>query len=151
MATGACTLQNLLGVFADNNAQQISAADMRLLINCIYGNFLDIMYIIDDLETYQSKQALSARAGAELNDKVEQNTQMILDLETSKVDESEVYTKAESDTRFYTQQYIDAEIYTKSETYNKTEIDNLILSIQTGFDQINARIDNIVQKNGLIE
>lgn len=151
MATGSCTLENLLGVFADNNAQQISAADMRLLINCIYGNFLDLMYVIDNLETYQSKQALSARAGAELNDKVEQNTQMIVELETSKVDESEVYTKAESDTKYYSQNYIDAEIYTKNETYNKSEIDNLIISIQTNFDQINARIDNIVYKNNLIE
>jgi len=151
MATGACEKQNLLAVFADNDVQAITAADLRLLVNCIYDNFLDISFIIDNLETYEPKLALSANQGAILNDLIETNLQSINDLQSTKVDETNVYTKVESDSRYYTQTYIDSYIYTKQDVYNKQEISDKLNTLQDSINALNSRIDCIVQQNNLID
>jgi len=151
MATGACTKQNILATFADNNAQMITAADMRLLVNCVYDNFLDISNIIDNLDTYIVDKSLSANQGAILNDKIENNQQYIQDLNANKANLSEVYSRVDSDSRYYTRGYIDSGIYLKTETYNRQEIDNALFTIQQSFESLVDRIDNIVSKNNLIE
>ena len=58
MATGSCKKGNLLTIFSDNTTQNITAADMRILINCIYDNFLDIVNVVDNLDTYIPYQIL---------------------------------------------------------------------------------------------
>jgi len=151
MAIGACAKDNLLTVFADNTTQNISPADMRLLITCIYDNFLEVLNVIDDLDTYETQKALSANAGALLNDKLENNTNDITDLQNNKADVNLVYTKAESDTRYFTQDQINSGFYNKTEVYNKQEIDNMIFSLQQSIIDLNDRIDNIVAKNNLQE
>jgi len=151
MAIGACSKASLLNEFRDNNTQAITAASMRLMVNCVYDNFLDKENIIDDLNSYFSDKVLSAKQGAILNDKIEQMSLEIANLDSEKVDINNVYTKAVSDTRYYTQSYIDTEIYTKQDVYDKTQIDNAIFTIQQQIEQLNNRIDNIVQKNNLIE
>jgi hypothetical protein len=151
MAIGACNQQALLAVFADNSAQNITAADMRLLINCVYDNFLDVVNIIDNVDTYIVDKALSANQGAILNDKIETNSQNIQDLETEKADAIDVYTKIESDTNYYNRTYTDANFYKKPELYTRQEIDNALFTIQQSLESLSARIDNIVSKNNLIE
>jgi len=151
MATGACEKQNLLAVFADNDVQSITAADMRLLVNCVYDNFLEIIDVIDNLETYEPKLSLSANQGAILNDKIENNTLFIYNLENDKANKVDVYTKVEADNLFYTQTYIDNNYYNAQELYNKTEINDKLNSIQNSINDLNDRIDNIVTKNNLIE
>jgi len=151
MATGACELNNLLTTFADNTTQNISPADMRLLINCIYGNFLEISEVVDNLDTYDPLKGLSANSGAVLNDKVENNEARITSNEINKADANDVYTKGESDTRYYTQTQIDSGFYTKTEVYTKQEVDNALFAIQQNLQALSERIDNIVTKNNLIE
>ena len=151
MAAPGCDRQNLLNEFQDNETQQIQAASMRLLINCVYDSFVDYQYVIDNLQTYESKMALSARQGAVLNDKIEQQSQDIINLDSEKADLNLVYTKAESDTRYYSQNYINANYYTVNQVYDKTEVDNLVLTLETLISDIHARIDNLVIKNNLQE
>jgi hypothetical protein len=151
MATGACERQQLLAIFADNNAQMISAADLRIFVNCVYDNFLEVTKVIDNVETYNPTDALSANQGALLNDKIEIHAQEIIELNSNKADKSEVYSKVESDNRYYTQDQIDFAFYKKNETYNQQEIDNLIYTLQQSIQALNDRIDNIVQKNNLVE
>ncbi len=151
MATGGCEKQNVLSLFPDNQAQEITPADLRQLVNCLYDNFLDIMYIIDNPDTYESKLALSANQGAILNDKIETNTQSILTLDSTKVDENMVYTKNESDSKYYNRTQIDNNIYTKNETYDRNYIDNQLYILQQSITTINQRIDDIVRLNNLIE
>jgi len=151
MATGSCEQSNLLTVFADNTTQNISPADMRLLVNCIYGAFLEISEVIDNLDTYDPLKALSAKAGAELADKVESNELRITNLENTKIDADDVYNKSESDNRYYTQTQIDSGFYTKQETYTRQEMDNALFILQQGIQDLSARIDNIVSKNNLQE
>jgi len=143
MATGGCEKQNVLSLFPDNNAQEITPADMRQLVECVYDNFLDLIYVIDNPDTYEPKMSLSANQGAILNDKIETNSQSIIDLDTTKVDENVVYTKSESDSRYYSQQQIQDNIYTKSETYDRNYIDNQIYMLQQSIISLNDRIDCI--------
>jgi hypothetical protein len=151
MATGACDKQQLLAIFADNNAQMITAADMRILVNCVYDNFLDVVEIIDNTDTYDSNKGLSANQGALLEDRIETQEQQIQDLDADKANKSETFTKTESDNRYYTQTQIDASVYKKTETYNRQEIDNSLHTLAQSIQALSDRIDNLVQKNNLIE
>ena len=151
MATGGCELSNLLAVFADNTTQNISPADMRLFVNCVYGAFLEIAEVVDNTDTYDPTKALSANQGALLADKVDINSSDINDLENEKIDTNLVYTKAESDTRYYTQDQIDFSFYNKNEVYTKQESDNALFALQQSIEALSLRIDNIVQKNNLEE
>jgi hypothetical protein len=151
MATGACEKSNLLNVFRDNNTQAITAASMRLMVDCVYENFIEVNKIIDNLQTYDSTLVLSANQGAILNDLIEVNEQLIQDLDANKVNTGDVYTKAESDNLYYNKSEIDANVYTKAEVYNKIEIDQMLDAIQNSINDLNARIDNIVIKNNLVE
>ena len=151
MASGSCTKQNMLAVFADNSAQLISAADMRLLVNCVYDNFLDLAFVIDNLETYEPKQALSANQGAILNDSIEQGSILIQNLEADKADKNDVYLKSESDARYYSRDYIDSTFYDKTQVYTRDDVNDMVSQLQQNILALNDRIDNIVQKNNLIE
>jgi len=151
MATYGCDRQYLLSIFADNNTNNISAADMRIYVNCVYDNFLEIVNIIDNLDTYEGKKALSANQGAILNDKIENNTQNILDLNSNKIDKTDVYDKSESDSRYYTQSYINSNYYTISDTYNKAELDQALLNIQQAIVDLSNKLDCIIQRNNLID
>jgi len=151
MPIGSCSKSNLLTVFADNVTNDISAADMRLLINCVYDNFLDVQNVIDDLDTYNRKQALSANSGAVLNDKIENNIIEIVNIQANKANKSETYSRSDSDSRYYTQSFIDSNYYKTNESYNKTQIDQALQSVQLSLDAISARIDGIVQANNLID
>jgi hypothetical protein len=144
MATPGCELNDLLAIFADNTTQNISPADMRQFVTCVYSYFLEISEVIDNLETYDAYKALSANQGALLSDKVEIQAQDIVDLKADKANADEVYTKGESDQRYYTQDQIDASIYTKNEVYTKQEVDNAMFAIQQEIQNINARLDCIV-------
>jgi hypothetical protein len=151
MATGACSKQNLMNIFRDNNTQAITAASMRIMVDCVYDNFLDIQNIIDNLNSYYADKALSAQKGAILNDKIEFVKIDIADIQDTKAEKEFVYTKAESDSLYYNRDYIDTNIYTIQEVYTKTDVDNLIYTLQSILEQIDERIDNIVAKNNLIE
>ena len=151
MANPGCDKATLLTVFADNTTQNISPADMRQLINCVYDNFLDIANIIDNTDTYVADQALSANQGALLSDKLEDNEIRISDLEANKADLTSVYTKIQTNDLFYQKSFIDANFYTKNETYDITEIDNRLSALYQMIQDLDARIDNIVSKNNLIE
>jgi hypothetical protein len=151
MATYGCDRQTLLQIFADNNTNNISAADMRTFVNCVYDNFLELTKVIDNLDTYSSNSALSANQGAILNDKIEQNQQDIVNLDSNKIDKTEVYDKSESDSRYYTQNYIDSNFYDTSNTYSKAEIDQVLQNIQQAIIDLSNRVDCIVTKNNLID
>lgn len=140
MATGGCEKDYLLTLFADNTTQNISPADMRQLIECIYMNFLDIVDIMDNLETYDPQKALSANMGAVLGDKIDTNYNQIQILDSTKADQSSVYTKNEIDTNFYNKTYIDANYYTKNQTYTQTEIDDALAQIQYSLQDLDARV-----------
>lgn len=62
--------QILLDTFADNNAQQITAADLRQFVNSVYDEKVAITDIIDNLVTITTDQALSANQGKVLNDAI---------------------------------------------------------------------------------
>jgi len=151
MGYGACTQSNLLTVFSDNTTQNISPADMRLLVNCLYGGFLEISELIDNLDTYDATKGLTANQGALIGDKIDIMYSDISDLQNNKADANLVYTKGESDTRYYTQDQINSGFYLKNELYTRQEIDNAIFAIQQDLIALSARIDNIVSKNNLEE
>jgi len=149
--TGACEKNNLLTVFADNTTQNITPADMRLLVTCVYDNFVKVEEIVDNLDTYDPIKGLSANMGAELEDKLDDHESRITDIENEKADKNYVYTKSESDNRYYTQTQIDSGFYLKNEVYTKQEVDNAIFALQQSIQALSNRIDEIVSKNNLIE
>jgi hypothetical protein len=151
MATPGCDRANLLYEFRDNDTQNITAASMRLFVNCVYDNFQDKTDIIDNVQTYETQNTLSANQGAILNDKINSLDNLITDLDQTKADITDVYTKVEINNNFYTKNYIDNSFYTTSETYNKSEVDSLFASVEQSLIALNNRITNIVQKNNLIE
>ena len=53
----------LLDTFRDNNAQLISAADMRELINALYAENVSIEAVIDNLLSIEATEVLSANQG----------------------------------------------------------------------------------------
>jgi hypothetical protein len=148
MATPPCDKNGLLTVFADNTTQNITPADLRLFVTCIYDNFLDISNIIDNNDTYAPDMALSANMGAQLEDKVNDNNDNISTLERDKADANIVYTKAESDSRYYTQTQIDSNVALKSEIYTKQEIDNAMAAIEQSILVLSARIDCLANEIG---
>jgi len=149
--TPGCDRSALLEEFKDNNTQEITAASMRLFVNCVYDNFIDLSKVIDNVITYDPKMTLSANQGAILNDKIEGLTVAVQDLDTNKAEKNDVYTKVESDDLFYTKTVIDSNYYLKTETYSALEVDQMFQSLQQSINALNDRIDNIVQKNNLIE
>jgi hypothetical protein len=151
MPTAGCSKANLLNEFRDNNVQAITAESMRLFVNCVYDNFTPIESIVDNLSSYVSNQPLSANQGARLNDRVGVTENDINDLQSDKANKTDVYNKIESDNRYYTQTYVDDNLYTVNELYTRAEIDNAISTIQQAIMQLNDRIDNIVNLNDLIE
>ena len=53
----------LLDTFRDNNAQLITAADMRELINAVYGEKVSLEDVIDNLLSISTTQTLSSNQG----------------------------------------------------------------------------------------
>ena len=53
----------LLDTFRDNSAQLITAADMRELINAVYGEKVNVEDVIDNLLSTSLTQPLSAEQG----------------------------------------------------------------------------------------
>jgi hypothetical protein len=149
--TVVCSKENMLNEFRDNDVQAITAESMRLLVNCVYDNFLTLDAVIDNIETYTPNQALSANQGALLNDSIEENNVLIQELDFNKAEKIDVYTKSEIDNDIYKKDYIDSTVYKKDEVYNKHEIETLAQTFQDAISQINDRIDNIVNLNNLIE
>jgi hypothetical protein len=149
--TPGCDRISLLEEFKDQNTQQITAASMRLFVNCVYDNFVDLSKVIDNCITYDPYLALSANQGAVLNDKLNTLSTRVQDNTDLKADKNDVYNKLEIDDLFYTKGVIDYNYYKKTEVYNKQEIDDLINTLQDSINQLNSRIDNIVQKNDLVE
>jgi hypothetical protein len=146
-----CSKENLLNEFRDNNVQAITAESMRLFVSCVYDGFLGLDAVIDNVDTYTPNQALSANQGALLNDAIEENDVLIRDLDDTKAEKIDVYTKSEIDDTVYKKDYIDSTVYKKDEVYNKQEIEVLATTFQDAIVQINERIDNIVNLNNLIE
>jgi hypothetical protein len=124
---------------------------MRIMVDCVYDNFVDIVNIVDNLNSYYPNKVLSAKQGAILNDRISIIEDGIVELDNKKANSTDVYTKVESDTRYYTQDYINMNYYTNQEMYNKAEVDDLIATLQNLFIQLDERIDNIVAKNNLEE
>ena len=151
MPVAGCSKEYILNLFRDNDVQAITAESMRVYVNCVYDNFIAIDSIVDDLNIYDRQSPLSANQGALLNDRVQTLESNVQDLESNKADATSVYTKTESDTRYYEKTIIDSNFYDKTETYSKNEIDAALISIQNLIQQLDDRIDNIVYKNNLVE
>jgi len=150
MTTG-CTREYLLKEFADNDTQNITAASMRLFVNCVYDNVIDRSLIVDNLVTSNPYVPLSANMGVVLDKKIESNSSQIQDLDSKKIDETDVYNKTYIELNFYDKSYIDYNFYKKSDQYSKQEIDALFNYINQELKSIQNRIDNIVIKNNLEE
>ena len=146
-----CTRELLLYEFRDNDTQAITADSMRLFVNCVYDNFLQLDSIVDNLITYDPQKSLSANQGAILNEKIEDLNQITQELDTNKANTIDVYNKSEIDSNFYNNTWIDANVYTKNKVYNKSEISHLLSVINHRLVALDNRITNIVQKNNLIE
>ena len=151
MATPGCDRSNLLYEFRDNDTQNITAASMRLFVNCVYDNFVENINIIDNLITYDAYKPLSANQGALLNDSINTINTKLNELDANKANLSDVYTKIEIDNAFYNKTYIDNNFYKNNELYSRPEIDSLLASIEQSLIALDNRITNIVQKNNLIE
>ena len=151
MPSAGCSRDYLLNIFRDNATQAITAESMRIYVNCVYDNFVLIEKIVDDLNIYDPLSPLSANQGALLNDRVEVLEDTVIDLNDDKADVTSVYTKTESDSRYYERTIIDNNFYNKTESYSKDEIDAALISIQNLIQQLDDRIDNIVYKNNLVE
>jgi hypothetical protein len=149
--TPGCDKNTLLYEFRDNNTQAITAASMRLLVNCLYDNFLTLDTIVDNLVTQDPYKSLSANQGVVLNEKFEYNSAKIQDLDVNKANITDVYDKNYIDRNYYNTQQIDANFYTKNEVYTKQEVDDILLSFEQRLIALDDRITNIVQKNNLVE
>jgi hypothetical protein len=149
--TPGCDRDTLLYEFRDNNTQAINASSMRLFVNCVYDNFLDLTKIVDNSTTYDPLSALSANQGAILSDKLNSLENSIINLQNLKADKSDVYSKIETDSFFYSKTECDENFYYKNEVYNKQDIDSILSSIEQRLIALDNRITNIVNKNNLEE
>ena len=62
--------QYILGLFPDNNNNEISAADMRIFVNAIFDEEVDTTAIVDNLFSTDGQVPLSANQGRILNGKI---------------------------------------------------------------------------------
>ena len=150
MTTG-CQRELLLAEFADNDSQAITAASMRMFVNCIYDNAIDRSLIQDNLVTADPYVPLSANQGVVIRNNLIQIQNTLDDLNTLKADKDTVYTKEEINNGFYNKNEIQDNYYSKVEVYTKQEIDSLLSHLEQMIIDVNKRIDNIVDKNDLVE
>jgi len=71
--------QYILGLFPDNNNNEISAADIRIFVNAIFDEEVDTTAIIDNLFSTDGQVPLSANQGRILDDKI---TQTVIDIDS---------------------------------------------------------------------
>jgi len=69
--------QYILSLFPDNNNNEITAADVRIFVNAIFDEEIDIVDIIDNLFSTNGQVPLSANQGRILDDKISANTVLI--------------------------------------------------------------------------
>jgi hypothetical protein len=150
MTTG-CQRELLLAEFADNDSQAITAASMRMFVNCIYDNAIDRSLIQDNLVTADPYVPLSANQGVVIRNNLIQIQNTLNDLDLQKADRDTVYTKEEINNGFFNKNEIQDNYYSKVEVYSKQEIDSLLNHLEQMIIDVNKRIDNIVDKNDLVE
>lgn len=75
--------QYILSLFPDNSNNEISAADMRIFVNSIFDEEIDIVDIIDNLSSTDQQKPLSANQGRILDDKITTVSSSILTKENN--------------------------------------------------------------------
>jgi hypothetical protein len=142
----------LLQLFRDNNSQFITASSMRKFVEAVYNEMLLLENVIDSSDVFETNKVATINQTSQIKSLLDDALQRLQTLEDKA--SKETYTKQEVDAYFYKKDYIDDEIYTKAQVFNRNEIVGMVYTkdqVDAKLDEINRRIDNIIRKNNLSE